>query len=1123
MGARDDEATSGGDSDEGAVHILFLNSDGTASSTVKISDGENGGPTGLESGDRFGSALTNLGDLNGDGIPDLAVGAFGDEATSGGDSSEGAVHILFLNSDGTASSTVKISDGENGGPTGLESSDLFGSALTNLGDLNGDGIPDLAVGAYSDEATSGGDSSEGAVHILFLNPLATQVTVPAQLTLTGDYTNSGGVDWLSSSTELILAGNTAQYATGTLSNQSALHTLTVTNPTATVTLGAPTELVNLTVGSSSSLAPPATLTLAGNYANQGTVDFAGSDTTLTLTGANSRLSGTLTGSSALADLVLRGARGVRFSGPASSTNLRVKAPAFGSDSPVASTTKISDSENGGPTGLEGSDRFGTAVTNLGDLNGDGIPDLAVGAYSDEATSGGESDEGAVHILFMNSDGTASSTVKISDNENGGPTGLEGSDRFGSALTSLGDLNGDGIPDLAVGAYTDEATSGGDSAEGAVHILFLNSDGTASSTVKISDNENSGPTGLEGSDLFGSALTNLGDLNGDGIPDLAVGAFFDEATSGGDSSEGAVHILFMNSDGTAASTVKISDGENGGPTGLDSFDRFGSALTNLGDLNGDGIPDLAVGARSDEATSGGESDEGAVHILFMQSDGTASSTVKISDNENGGPTGLESFDFFGSALTNLGDLSGDGIPDLAVGAWGDEATSGGESQEGAVHILFMNSDGTASSTVKISDNENGGPTGLESNDYFGSALTNLGDLNGDGIPDLAVGAYQDEATSGGESAEGAVHILFLNAVMPNAFLPSAFSLSGDYTNNGQLDHTASSTHLQLTGSSAQTLAGGLVGPSALSSVTFSGAGSKTFAATASTTNLTVDSSAGLVTLPAGSLSLAGAYTNNGTIDNNGGTLAVAGANATLAGTLTGGSALGDVMVRGRATFLDQASTSDLTVSAGVVIGADGTASSTIKISDNENGGPTGLESDDRFGTAVAGLGDLNGDGIPDLAVGAYSDEATSGGDSEEGAVHILFLNSDGTASSTVKISDNENGGPTGLESEVTASAPPSRTSATSTATASPTWRWGPTTTKPPAAAIARRRGAYPLSKQRRHGLEHREDQDNENGGPTGLDGNDFFGSALTNLGDLNGDGIPDLAVGALPRRTHQRRR
>ena len=118
---------------------------------------------------------------------------------------------------------------------------------------------------------------------------------------------------------------------------------------------------------------------------------------------------------------------------------------------------------------------------------------------------------------------------------------------------------------------------------------MNSDGTASSTVKISDNENGGPTGLEGSDRFGSALTNLGDLSGDGIPDLAVGAYTDEATSGGGSEEGAVHILFINSDGTASSTVKISDGENGGPTGLDSFDRFGIALTNLGDLNGDGVP------------------------------------------------------------------------------------------------------------------------------------------------------------------------------------------------------------------------------------------------------------------------------------------------------------------------------------------------------------------------------------------------------------------------------------------------------------------------------------------------------------------------------------------------------
>ena len=122
--------------------------------------------------------------------------------------------------------------------------------------------------------------------------------------------------------------------------------------------------------------------------------------------------------------------------------------------------------------------------------------------------------------------TVQSQQKISDGLGGLTAGsLDGYDYFGNAVASLGDLDGDGVPDLAVGARNDENT---DSGEGAVYVLFLNSDGTVKRhQQKISDGLGGLTAGsLDGSDNFGSAVAGVGDLDGDGVPDIAVGAFFD---------------------------------------------------------------------------------------------------------------------------------------------------------------------------------------------------------------------------------------------------------------------------------------------------------------------------------------------------------------------------------------------------------------------------------------------------------------------------------------------------------------------------------------------------------------------------------------------------------------------
>lgn len=402
--------------------------------------------------------------------------------------------------------------------------------------------------------------------------------------------------------------------------------------------------------------------------------------------------------------------------------------------------EISSGVNGGPV-LTNLDYFGTSVASLGDLDGDGVTDLVVGAMGDD--TGGPS-RGAIYVQFMNSNGTVKGSSKIADNL-GGFTNLATNGRFGSAVTSLGDFDGDGRPDIAVGAMLNPGAEFG-LPPGGLHVLMLDSMGRVIGNRLVTHGIGGGPT-LAGLDYFGCSVASLGDMDGDGVTDLAVGAYGDDT---GGTDRGAVYVLFLKSDGTVKNSVKIASGTNGGPT-LSNNDLFGNSMASLGDLDGDGVTDLAVGAEGDDS---GGTYRGAVHVLLLNANGTVKSHLKIASSSNGGPA-LANLDYFGSSIASLGDLDGDGVVDLAVGAAFDD-TKG--SARGAVLVLFLNLNGSVKSTLKLASSTNGGPS-LSNHDAFGTSVASLGDLDGDGVTDLAVGAWGDDS---GGTERGAVHVLFLNS-------------------------------------------------------------------------------------------------------------------------------------------------------------------------------------------------------------------------------------------------------------------------------------------------------------------------------------------------------------------------
>ena len=233
----------------------------------------------------------------------------------------------------------------------------------------------------------------------------------------------------------------------------------------------------------------------------------------------------------------------------------------------------------------------------------------------------------VLIFLVTSNAFASSDFTFSN--------IKPDDFFGHDIELIGDLDGDGVTDIAVGVPYD---NDGANSAGAVYILFLNSDGTVKSSQKISSSEGNFQIDLGDNDKFGYSIDNIGDLNNDNIIDIAVGAPGDDDARELDSFEfdeinsyrGAVYILFLNSDGTVKSSQKISSAEGNFKEKLGPEDSFGFSLSKLGDLNGDGVTDIAVGSPhryySDSKLS-------PLHILFLNSDGKVISFETIPEQHN----------------------------------------------------------------------------------------------------------------------------------------------------------------------------------------------------------------------------------------------------------------------------------------------------------------------------------------------------------------------------------------------------------------------------------------------------------------------------------------------------------
>ncbi len=423
--------------------------------------------------------------------------------------------------------------------------------------------------------------------------------------------------------------------------------------------------------------------------------------------------------------------------------------------PVIDLGSLSGSDGFRLDGESDSDYAGR-VSNAGDINGDGIDDLIVGAPSRNDGAG------SIYVVFGRDTGFDASLSLGSLNGGNGfrLDGVAAGEAAGRAISAAGDINGDGIGDLIIGAPNSNGYAGSS------YVLFgrdTSSLGTFPAIVSLANLNGIIGFRLDGAALFdraGRSVSGGGDINGDGIDDLIIGAY--GADPNGINYAGSSYVVFGRRTGFS-SPINL-----GNLTGADGFrldgaavgDVSGRSLSNAGDINGDGLDDLIIGA--DLASPNGNTLAGSSFVVFGSDAGFAPTVAlgSLSGSDGFRLDGAAEFDFSGSSVAAAGDINGDGLDDLIVGA--SRASPNGNSSAGSSYVVFGRDTATTGNfpaTLALSslDGNNGFRLdGAMASDKSGVSVSAAGDINGDGIDDLLIGA--PSADPNGISSAGSSYVM-----------------------------------------------------------------------------------------------------------------------------------------------------------------------------------------------------------------------------------------------------------------------------------------------------------------------------------------------------------------------------
>ena len=336
----------------------------------------------------------------------------------------------------------------------------------------------------------------------------------------------------------------------------------------------------------------------------------------------------------------------------------------------------------------------------------------------------------------------------------GPTSYTDS---GYSVAVIGDLNGDGFADFLIGSPW--ADPGNLTDAGSSYVVFGRAAGFAASVNlgTLSGTDGFRIDGAVAGIESGWSVSAAGDVNGDGLADLLIGAPL--SALGGSTDSGSSFLVLGKATGWGATlSLGALYGNNGVRfDGVAASDKSGSSVASAGDVNGDGYADLLIGA--DLADPGGQSSAGSTYVVFGKPSAASGSVSLASLNGSNGfrLDGVTALDHSGYAVAGAGDVNGDGYADILVGAY--LADPGGRTNAGSAYLVFGKPSGwSASVSLSSLDGSNGTRfDGLAAGDAFGFAVSAAGDVNGDGLGDIIIGAYG--ADPGGQSGAGSSYIIF----------------------------------------------------------------------------------------------------------------------------------------------------------------------------------------------------------------------------------------------------------------------------------------------------------------------------------------------------------------------------